>query len=51
MKTVKVVAAVICVSIIEKQKIFATAREYGEFQDQWEFPAEKIEKVRDFNRL
>ena len=41
MKTVKVVAAVICDSIKGKQKIFATARGYGEFQGQWEFQEEK----------
>ena len=44
MKTIKVVAAVICDSIKEKQKVFATARGYGEFQGQWEFPGGKIEE-------
>lgn len=44
MKTVKVVAAVICDSIKEKKKIFATARGYGEFKGQWEFPGGKIEE-------
>lgn len=34
MKTVKVVGAVICDSIKEKQKIFATVRGYREFQGQ-----------------
>lgn len=43
MKTVKVVAAVICDSLSEKKKIFATARGYGEFKGQWEFPGGKIE--------
>lgn len=43
MKTVKVVAAVICDSIDEKKKIFATARGYGELKGQWEFPGGKIE--------
>ncbi len=43
MKTIKVVAAVICDSIREKKKIFATARGYGEFQGLWEFPGGKIE--------
>ena len=39
MKTVKVVAAVIrC-----EDKIFATARGYGDFKGQWEFPGGKIE--------
>ena len=44
MKTVKVVAAVICDSVKKKRKIFATARGYGEFQGQWEFPGGKIEE-------
>ena len=44
MKTVKVVAAVICDSIREKKSIFATARGYGEFKGQWEFPGGKIEE-------
>ncbi len=43
MKTVRVVAAVICDSIEEKNQIFATARGYGEFKGQWEFPGGKIE--------
>ena len=43
MKVVKVVAAVICDSLLEKKSIFATARGYGEFEGQWEFPGGKIE--------
>lgn len=43
MKTIRVVAAVICDSVQEKRKIFATARGYGEFKGQWEFPGGKIE--------
>ena len=43
MKTVKVVAAVICDSMDEKKQVFATARGYGEFKGQWEFPGGKIE--------
>lgn len=39
MKTVKVVAAV----IHKDNKIFATARGYGEFKGQWKFPGGKIE--------
>ena len=39
MKTIRVVAAV----IRDEDKIFATARGYGEFQGQWEFPGGKIE--------
>ena len=44
MKTVRVVAAVICDSIEEKNKIFATARGYGEYKGGWEFPGGKIEE-------
>ena len=43
MKTIKVVAAVICDSFTEKSRIFATARGYGEQKGQWEFPGGKIE--------
>ena len=43
MKTVNVVAAVICDSLQEKKLIFATARGYGEFKGLWEFPGGKIE--------
>ena len=43
MKTIRVVAAVICDSIVEKNKIFATARGYGEYKGSWEFPGGKIE--------
>ena len=39
MKTVRVVAAV----IRSEDRIFATARGYGEFKGQWEFPGGKIE--------
>ena len=44
MKTIKVVAGVICDSIQEKKKIFATARGYGDFKGQWEFPGGKVEE-------
>ncbi len=40
MKTVRVVAAV----IRDGDRIFATARGYGEFIGQWEFPGGKIEE-------
>lgn len=40
MKTIRVVAAV----IRSENKIFATARGYGEFKGQWEFPGGKIER-------
>ena len=43
MKTIKVVAAVICDNLLEKKKIFATARGYGEFKGGWEFPGGKVE--------
>lgn len=43
MKTVRVVAAIICDSLNEKKRIFATAKGYGEFKGQWEFPGGKIE--------
>ena len=43
MKTIKVVAAVICNSPKEKKRIFATAKGYGEFKGQWEFPGGKVE--------
>ena len=39
MKTVRVVAAV----IRSGERIFATARGYGEFKGRWEFPGGKIE--------
>ena len=43
MKTIRVVAAVICDCFDEKSKIFATARGYGELKGSWEFPGGKIE--------
>ena len=43
MKTIRVVAAIICDSIEHKTKIFSTARGYGEFKGGWEFPGGKIE--------
>ena len=42
-KVLKVVAAVICDAMDEKKQIFATARGYGEFKGQWEFPGGKVE--------
>ena len=44
LKTVNVVAAVICDSLNTKSSIFATARGYGEFKGLWEFPGGKIEQ-------
>ena len=43
MKTIRVVVAVICDSMQEKRKIYATARGYGDYKGQWEFPGGKIE--------
>lgn len=40
MKTIRVVAAV----IRKEDMIFTTARGYGEFKGQWEFPGGKIEQ-------
>ena len=40
MKTIRVVAAV----IRDNDKVFATARGYGEFKGGWEFPGGKIEE-------
>ncbi len=44
MKTIRVVAAIICDNMKSPTKIFATARGYGEFKGGWEFPGGKIEK-------
>ncbi|MEZ3505768.1 MAG: (deoxy)nucleoside triphosphate pyrophosphohydrolase [Lachnospiraceae bacterium] len=43
MKTIRVAAAVICDDMENPAKIFATAKGYGEFKGQWEFPGGKIE--------
>ena len=43
MKTVRVVAAVICDSMEKPTKVFATARGYGAYKGWWEFPGGKIE--------
>lgn len=40
MKTIKVVAAI----IVDKERIFATQRGYGEFKGGWEFPGGKVEE-------
>ena len=44
MKTVNVVAAIICDDMKKTTKIFSTARGYGEFEGKWEFPGGKIEE-------
>ena len=41
MKTIHVVAAVICDSFENKSRIFATARGYGDLKGGWEFPGGK----------
>lgn len=43
MKNICVVAAVICDSVQNKHKVYATARGYGDYKGQWEFPGGKIE--------
>lgn len=43
MKTIKVAAAVICDSLENPTRIFATARGYGEFKGMWEFAGGKLE--------
>ena len=43
LKTIRVVAAVICDSLDKPTEIFATARGYGELKGQWDFPGGKIE--------
>ena len=45
MKTIRVVAAIICDNMKSPTKIFATARGYGEFKGGWEFPGGKIDAV------
>lgn len=44
MKSVNVVAAIICDDYKKKTKIFATQRGYGDYKDGWEFPGGKIEE-------
>lgn len=41
MKTIRVVAAVICDSVQEKRRIFATARGYGSSMDNGNFLVER----------
>ena len=43
MKTMKVVAAIICNDMERKNKIFATARGYGDLKGGWGFPGGKVE--------
>lgn len=44
MKSIRVVAAIICDNITNPTQIFATARGYGDFKGKWEFPGGKIEE-------
>ena len=43
METIKVVAAIICNDMERKNRIFATARGYGDLKGGWEFPGGKVE--------
>lgn len=43
MKTIRVVAAVLCDNVNAIHRVYATARGYGECKGQWEFPGGKIE--------
>ena len=43
MKTIRVVAAVICSSLLHKDRVLATARGYGAYKGMWEFPGGKLE--------
>ena len=43
MKSIRVVAAIICDDMEKPTRIFATAKGYGEFKGKWEFPGGKIE--------
>lgn len=43
MKTIHVVAAVICDELPHPTQVFATARGYGDYKGQWEFPGGKVE--------
>lgn len=42
-KTIHVVAAIICDNLQKRSRIFATARGYGDYKGQWEFPGGKVE--------
>ena len=44
LKTIRVVAAVICESFDNPTKIFAAVRGYGDYKGWWEFPGGKIEE-------
>ena len=43
MKTITVAAAIICNDMERKNRIFATARGYGDLKGGWEFPGGKVE--------
>lgn len=43
MKTINVVAAVICDDFTKPTRVFSTQRGYGEYKDGWEFPGGKVE--------
>ena len=44
MKTVNVVAALICDDLGSPTKVFSTQRGYGDFKGGWEFPGGKVEQ-------
>lgn len=44
MKTIEVVAAIICDNMDKPKRIFATQRGYGDFKGGWEFPGGKMEE-------
>lgn len=44
MKTVNVVAAIICDDMEHPTRVFATQRGYGDYKDGWEFPGGKVEQ-------
>ena len=51
MKTIRVVAAVICDSMQEKRKIYATARGYGDYKVNGSFRAAKSSREKPRSRL
>ena len=51
MKTIRVVAAVICDAMQEKRKIYATARGYGDHKASGSFRAAKSSRVKPRSRL
>ena len=50
MKTIKVVAAVICDSFQNKTQIFATARGYGVFKGLWQKRSRLRDGIRNLHK-